>query len=139
MPAVCSRSWMSDQLRSPAGIQTGLLFSDDNLDSTSGMLPKGKIEIVLRKSDQFESLMSGSMVPQRAVSAHVRPRGRLLEPVYPSDPPIVSKIMLSEPAWPCLGLPLPEVAWAGLQQQPAQQPIFLGGPTVMLSRKQRLA
>ncbi len=67
---------MSYQLLSPAGIQTGLLFTDKDLDSTSGMLPKGKIEIVLRKTDQFESLMSGSMVPQRAVSAHVRARGR---------------------------------------------------------------
>ncbi|CAK0731982.1 hypothetical protein CVIRNUC_000069 [Coccomyxa viridis] len=47
-------------------IRTGLLVSDEgSLDGTSGTLPKGKIEIVLRKSDDFESLVAGGMPAQR--------------------------------------------------------------------------
>ena len=42
-----------------------MVSDEGSLDSTSGTLPKGKIEIVLRKSDQFESLVSGGMPAQR--------------------------------------------------------------------------
>ena len=51
-----------------AGIRTGLLVSDEgggSLDGAPGTLPKGKIEIVLRKSDQFETLVAGGAAAQR--------------------------------------------------------------------------
>ena len=58
-----------------AGIRTGLLVSDEgSLDGASGTLPKGKIEIVLRKSDQFESLVAGGATAQRTQRT-VRPGG----------------------------------------------------------------
>ena len=58
-----------------AGIRTGLLVSDEaSLDGASGTLPKGKIEIVLRKSDQFETLVAGGATAQRTQRT-VRPDG----------------------------------------------------------------
>ena len=42
-----------------------MVSDDESLDGTSGTLPKGKIEIVLRKSDQFESLVAGGILAQR--------------------------------------------------------------------------
>ena len=42
-----------------------MVSDEGSLDGTSGTLPKGKIEIVLRKSDNFESLVAGGMPAQR--------------------------------------------------------------------------
>lgn len=68
-------SCLAQQLRVHAGIRIGLLISDEgSLDGASGTLPKGKIEIVLRKSDQFESLVAGGAAPQRT-QRPVRPGG----------------------------------------------------------------
>lgn len=41
------------------------MSDDDSLDRASGTLPKGKIEIVLRKSDRFDELVEGSSAAQR--------------------------------------------------------------------------
>lgn len=49
-----------------AGIRTGLLLSEEaSLDGASGTLPKGMIEIVLRKSDEFEGLVAGGVTAVR--------------------------------------------------------------------------
>ena len=43
-----------------------MLISDEgSLDGASGALPKGKIEIVLRKGDEFESLVAGGVTMVR--------------------------------------------------------------------------
>ena len=68
-----------------AGIRTGLLVGDEgSLDGASGTLPKGKIEIVLRKSDQFESLVAGGAATQRTQRT-VRPGGEGPEEALPSS------------------------------------------------------
>ena len=68
-----------------AGIRTGLLVSDEeSLDGASGTLPKGKIEIVLRKSDQFESLVAGGAAAQRMQQRAARTGGGGPEEATPS-------------------------------------------------------
>ena len=70
---------LAHQLHAHAGIRTGLLVSDEgSLDGASGTLPKGKIEIVLRKSDQFESLVAGGAAAQRT-QRPARPGGGAYE------------------------------------------------------------
>ncbi len=67
-----------------AGIRTGLLINDEgSLDGASGTLPKGKIEIVLRKSDQFESLVAGGAMAQRT-QPEARSAGTAPEEAQPS-------------------------------------------------------
>lgn len=67
-----------------AGIRTGLLISDEgSLDGASGALPKGKIEIVLRKSDEFESLVAGGITAVRT-QRKLRPEGAAPEEASPA-------------------------------------------------------
>ena len=57
-----------------AGIRTGLLVGDEGSTDGAGALPKGKIEIILRKSDKFETLIAGGASAQRT-QREVRPDG----------------------------------------------------------------